>query len=243
MDTPRRSNSNSALNTGPSRTLLQQLLEEINGAPAAQTAHTACPSVSSASTYSRASSQDPSPSIWVRGSSLAQDVRDKLRAADEAHRQKLAAIAVDGAPDSKTSTLYLDMPRLDIMDTAPRDEFGRGCFSAFQQTPDPVSHPHEYIQHMLKGSPLSPEMQGSHNNSFHPQTLPPGHAIPPPLSPLIFSDVYFDDSSSMSAQTDTTISPTDAPTSAATVYTAEDLQTPTGDDSKKQILRLLSTCT
>ncbi|KAJ4400993.1 hypothetical protein N0V91_008247 [Didymella pomorum] len=78
-------------------------------------------------------------------------------------------------------------------------------------------------------------MQGHGDNLSHLHANLLDDAVPPPLSPLIFSDVYFDDSSSLSPQTESTISPTDAPDSAATVYTTEELQTPTGNDMLKQI--------
>lgn len=235
MATPySRSNSNGALSTGPSRTLLQQLLEEINGVSSTRTARNESPSQSPASTYSQSSSQNHSPSCWVGGSTLAQDARDKLRAADEAHRRKVAANTIDGAPDLQT-------PRL-CLDTALPDESGRGAYAGFQRTPDPVRYPHEYMQHMLKGSPLSTDaglsqgMQSRGNNLLHLQAPPLGNTIPPSLSPLIFSDVYFDDSSSLSPQTETTVSPTEALTSAATVYTTEELRTPVGDDGLNLIL-------
>lgn len=243
MATPySRSNSNGALSTGPSRTLLQQLLEEINGVSSTRTARNESPSQSPASTYSQSSSQNHSPSRWVGGSTLAQDARDKLRAADEAHRRKVAANAIDGAPDLQTPMLCLETSRLDIQDTALPDETGRGAYAGFQRTPDPVRYPHEYMQHMLKGSPLStdaglsPGMQSRGTNLLHLQAPPLGNTIPPPLSPLIFSDVYFDDSSSLSPQTETTVSPTEALTSAATVHTAEEIRTPIGDDGLSPLL-------
>ncbi|KAF1925916.1 uncharacterized protein M421DRAFT_227482 [Didymella exigua CBS 183.55] len=211
MATPEsRSNSNGALSTGPSRTLLEQLLEEVNGVTSSRAGLTGSSPQSPASTYSRSSSQSYSPSVWVGGSPIAQNARNELRRADEALGRKASVNAIDGAPD------------------------GMRSFSKFQRTPDPVSYPHEYMQYMLKGSPLSPEIQGRNNHSLHLKTPPLGNATPPPLSPLIFSDVYFDDSSSLSPQTETTVSPTDVPTSAATAYTAEELRTPTGDDALKR---------
>lgn len=237
MATPHSgSNSNSALSSGPSRTLLQQLLEEINGAASARTTCSESPLQSPASSYSRSSSQIHSPSVWVGGSILAKDARDKLRAADEARLRKLAANAIDGALDLHAPKLCLYTSRLDLQDTAMRDEHNRSAHTGFQRTPDPVSQPHEYIQYMLKGSPtsttggLSPGGQGHGDQSLYLRAPPLRDSIPPPLSPLVFSDVYFDDSSSMSPQTETTVSPSDAPTSAATVHTAEELRTPSGDD-------------
>ncbi|KAF3042732.1 hypothetical protein E8E12_009469 [Didymella heteroderae] len=241
MATPySQSNSNGALSTEPSRTLLQQLLEEVNGASSIRTARNASPLPSPTSTYSSSSSQNHSPSVWVGGSILAQNARDKLRAADEARPRRVVANAIDAAPDLNTPRLCLDTSRLDLHNTTMREEHGGGAHIVFRRMLDPVGYPHQYMQHMLKGSPtsvnagLSPGKQSHGNDLLHLQAPPPGNAIPPPLSPLIFSDVYFDDSSSLSPQTETTISPTDAPTSAATVYTAEELQTSSGDDALKR---------
>lgn len=240
MATPHsRSNSNNALSTGPSRTLLQQLLEEINGAPSTRTGRNNSPPLSSLpsppSIGSRSSSQVSSPSIWVGGSTLAQDTRGKLRAADEARRQKAAAHAVDGAPDLQTPRLCLDTSRLDKQGTNLDNVHGRHAPTRTQQAPNPVKHPHEYEKYVLKGSPSlrnarpAPGMQG-HGDLSLPYADLFDDTIESPLSPLIFSDVYFDDDSSpLSPQTENPISPTDAPTSAATVYTAEELRTPTGD--------------
>ncbi|KAF3039672.1 hypothetical protein E8E11_006265 [Didymella keratinophila] len=244
MATPfSRSNSSGALSTGPSRTLLQQLLEEISGASSTRSGRDDSPppsptlsSPSPPSSYSRSSSQNHSPSVWVGGSILAQDAREKLRAADEARWRKAAACAIDDAPDSHSSRLYLDTSMIDIQNTDLREEHGRGAPTGLQRTPDPVRYPHDYREHVLKGSPLSihteltPGTQGHGDNLSHRHTNSFADVLPPPPSPLIFSDVYFDDSS-LSPQTETMISPTDAPTSAATVYTTEELQTPTGNDS------------
>jgi hypothetical protein len=245
MATPlSRSNSNGALSTGPSRTLLQQLLEEISGASSSRSRHDDSPppspplsSPSPPSSYSRSSSQNFSPSVWVGGSILAQDAREKLRAADEARWRRAAVNAVDGAPDLHTPRLCLDTSRLDIQDKNLRNEQGRGAHTGLQRTSDRVRYPHDYKEHVLNGSPVSIHtgltqgMQGHGDNMSHLHANSFDNAIPSPMSPFIFSDVYLDDSSSLSPQTETTISPTDAPTSAATGYTTEELQTPTWGNS------------
>lgn len=78
-------------NTGPSRSVLQQLLEEING-----------PDNPTAPRHTRNFQGTPKPirstSAWVAGSSIAQDARAKLRAADEARQRKLSVNSTDGTP-------------------------------------------------------------------------------------------------------------------------------------------------
>lgn len=236
-----RSNSVTAVNAGPSRTLLHQLLEEISGALTDRTARNESISHSPSSTKSWSSSQAHSPSVWVGGSSIAQHARDKLRAADEVRLRSVATSTTDGASDLQTSMLRLDTPRLD----ATLDQHEKGLLTGSHQTPDPVRCPYDYMQHMMKGSlistavGLSPAANGHDNTPFHLQAPPFGDDIPRCLSPLIFSDVEFDDSPLLSPQTEPTASPTEAPTSAATVYTVDGLQTPIGIESK---LSCISPC-
>lgn len=225
MATPySRSNSVTSFNAGPSRTLLHQLLEEITGAPTASAGRTKSLSQSPSSTWS--SSHDPSPSVWVGGAAFAQDARHKLRVADEAHQRRASVNSADSTPGRQTPTLHLDTSSLQPVP----DEYENGLVSGVQQTPDPVRNPHDYMHYMMKGSPLSttvglsPAAQGHDHTSIHLQAPHFGNDLPQPLSPLMFSDVDFDFSSS--PLTKTTASPTEAPISAATVYTAEEPRTP-----------------
>jgi hypothetical protein len=221
MTTPHTwSHSTGASDAGPSRTLLQKLLEEINLASNAKAIHNECASRSPTST--RTSSHNHSPSVWVGGTHVAQDARRKLRTADEAHQRKLSTNAVDGTPDLQTPMLYLDT---DLRKSeAALHGTEDALTSELQQTPDPVQYPNDYVEYMLEGSPLStavgisPVTQGHDFSHFHLQASALSNDIPRPLSPLMFSDVDFDDSS-CSPQTELTISPTEAPTSAATVDT------------------------
>ena len=248
-----RSNNYGALSTGTSRTLLQQLLEEISGDPSTRSRRDDRPlpspplsSPSPPSSYSRFSSQGHAPSVWVGGSILAQDAHEKLRAADEARWRKAVANSIDGAPDLHTPRLCLDTSMLDIQAMDVGDEPGRGASTGLQRSPDPVRHPYDHKEHSLRGSPFSVHagltqgMQGHDDNLSHLHANLFNNAVPTPLSPLIFSDVYFDDSSSLSPPTESTISPTDAPDSAATVYTTEELRTPTRNDSMNP--ESLNTC-
>lgn len=235
MATPySRSSSNASLNAGPSRTLLQQLLEEINGAPTPRRAPNESTSHSPSSTHSWSSSHIHSPSVWVGGSSFAQDARDKLRAADQARRQRSASGDVDGASDLKTPVLRLDTSGSQ-MQNAASDEAGENPDSGPHQTPDPVKYPHEYMQYMMKGSPISttggptPSSKEHDSTPFHLQAPVLRNDSHQPLSPLIFNDVDFDLSSS--PRTETTASPTEAPPSAATIFTAEEPPTPSDEGS------------
>ncbi|KAF9697552.1 hypothetical protein EKO04_004391 [Ascochyta lentis] len=221
MATPYRQSDSAALNAGPSRTLLQQLLEEINAGSPIQTAHKGSTSQTPASLRSRPSSQGHSPSAWVGGSSIAKNARDQLREADQAHQQRLVHNTVDSV---HRTMLHLDTLGLRTQD-ATSDEDGNGLVSL---TPDPIRYPHDYKQFMMEGSPvstivgLSPAAQEHPNTSQEPLF---GNGIARPLSPLMFSDVDFD-SSSLSPLTESTVSPTEAPTSAGTVYTAKGSRTP-----------------
>ena len=226
----KRSNSATSLNTCPSRTLLQKLLEEIKGASSDRVAQSESTSQSPSSTRSWPSSPNRPTSVWVGGASIAQDARDKLRMADEARRRRAAINTIDGAPDLPTPILRLDTAELQMQDATTAD-YKKGPASGVHQTPDPVRYPHDYMQYMMNGSPLSttvgfsPGVQGHDNTPFHLQASAFGHDVPRPLSPLIFSDVDFDDSA-YSPHTEITASPTEAPTSAATVYTTEEPLTP-----------------
>ncbi|KAF2798780.1 hypothetical protein K505DRAFT_357163 [Melanomma pulvis-pyrius CBS 109.77] len=89
---PRRLSDAPEANTGPSRSVLQQLLEEINA-----------PDNPTALQHTRDSQGTPKPtsrftSAWVAGSSIAQDARAKLRAADEARQWKLSMNSTYGMP-------------------------------------------------------------------------------------------------------------------------------------------------
>ncbi|KAH6629079.1 hypothetical protein C7974DRAFT_453644 [Boeremia exigua] len=231
MSTPYRPDSSKALNTGPSCRVLQQLLEEINRGTSPREVSSKRASRSLTQTRSRSSSQLQSSSVWIGGSALALDAREKLRAADEARRQMTAANTIDGSPDCSTPTQRLDTSRSELhISTAAEHKERRGA--ELHQSLDPVGQPHNYAQHMMESSPLStpaevlPAMQRHNNTPSHPQAAPFGSFNHEPLSPLIFSGVFLDDSSSMSSLTEETASPTEAPTSAATVYTADLSHTP-----------------
>ena len=231
MATPlSRSNSATALNTGPPRTLLHQLLEEISRAGPSQTTRNDTVSQSPSSTRSWSSSQTHSPSVWVGGSSIARDARDKLRAADEARLRKVAANAIDGTRDSQTPALRIDTSTLQCQG-ARRSGLEKGATTMFPSS-DLVGYQHDYTQHISQDDPQSVAavVQGHDNTPFRLQESAFCNSVPRPLSPLIFSDVEFDYSFS-SPQARSTTSQTEAPESATTIYAAEEPQTPTMGES------------
>ncbi|ORY17443.1 hypothetical protein BCR34DRAFT_596917 [Clohesyomyces aquaticus] len=86
MNTPPASVDGDSIPRVQSQSVLKRLLEEINGPESAALSTVATPSgsrrQSTAATASRSRSR--SNSVWVAKASIAQGVRDKLRAADEA---------------------------------------------------------------------------------------------------------------------------------------------------------------
>lgn len=80
---------------GPSRSVLQQLLEEINGYDA-PTEYQKPPS-----SQGTPKSTSRSSSVWVAGSSNAQEARAKLRAADEARQRRMSTPTVGTTADSQ----------------------------------------------------------------------------------------------------------------------------------------------
>lgn len=86
-------------NAGPNQTMLQKLLEEINGtqptavSPITDSTHVA--------PRSHSDSVTRPASMWVASSAVAQDARDKLRALDEARQRKRSINSSDDAPDNQ----------------------------------------------------------------------------------------------------------------------------------------------
>jgi hypothetical protein len=206
MATP-YTHSGATLSTEPSRTLLQKLLEEINGAPT--------PTVLRSRTSSIASRPVPTRPIWIDGASIAEDARRKLRAADEARIRHGTSSAVDSAASSVKPGIRVDSPSLH-----------RHSVSAIKHTrtlyneppPDPVSNPHDYLRFMSSDvRPGTGELRVE--TSFFDQPVSSDDIITKPLSPLVFSDADFETGSSCSRNS---VSPTEAPTSATTA-TGDDL--------------------
>jgi len=112
MTTPNRRSSGVPLhNLAPSGSFLQQLLEEISGAGTPtglrdRATPQGTPRAQPVSTGSRRS-----PSAWVGGTSIAEDARKKLRAADEARLRTIPVSGNDGAPESTRPTLRLHIPQ------------------------------------------------------------------------------------------------------------------------------------
>jgi hypothetical protein len=95
MSSPSRRNSDDLLvDTGPPRSVLQQLLEEINGTDSPPTT----PRPSPPPTYVP-ESVNHTASVWCGGGSMAQDVRAKLRVMDEARQRKMSISSTDFTPE------------------------------------------------------------------------------------------------------------------------------------------------
>lgn len=232
--------SSEALSSGPSQHILQQLLEEISNASSNRTVRKAV-SLQSLTDIQTRHSPSGASSVWVGGSSLAREARHKLRAADEARWRKNLDNTVDGSSEPLPSTLRLDTSEVGSQDTKVEH-----CMTEdgthHQQSPDPVGDPHDHLHYVLQNSPLSetaalsPVARSHDNIPSHSQTSQFGIAATQPLSPLIFSDVSYDDvSSPLPTQTR---SPTEEMSSATTVGTTERLQSPVVDSTSQSTGKL-----
>ncbi|KAJ4983969.1 hypothetical protein SVAN01_10524 [Stagonosporopsis vannaccii] len=236
MATPVSYTHHCGANSGPSPQELQQLWEKLNGNSASDDRKSLR---SSAGTRSRSSSRRHSTSVWVGGSSIAQDARGKLRAADEARRRRVAGNAIDGSSDWSGSALRSGTSQVQIHG-ATNDERVEQHSDRVHQSPDLVGLSHGYTQHMLEASPLSstiklsPAAPRNTGVSSHLQAPALGDIVPSPVSSLVFNNISFDSSSPMSPQTEETLSPTEAPTSAETACTAEAPRTPMSDTARKR---------
>jgi hypothetical protein len=200
--------SGDTLSTEPSRTLLQKLLEEINGAPTPTASRNR-----SSSIFSQPPRTRP---VWVGGASIAEDARRKLRAADEARMRHGTSNAMDGTASSGNPVAQ--------MGSSP---FHRHSVSVIGHVdtlynaspPDPVSRPHDYLRFMSLSHEYSAETRPTAGElhletSFLDPPVSSDSSVARPLSPLIFSDVDFETGSSYSGNS---VSPTEAPTSATTI--------------------------
>jgi hypothetical protein len=92
MTTPNgRPSLRSCNDDGPSGSFLRQLLDEINGTVTPITRRVTTPATPGSLPPSRGTGSGRAGSIWVGGTAVAQDAREKLRAADEARLQKTSS--------------------------------------------------------------------------------------------------------------------------------------------------------
>jgi hypothetical protein len=144
MTTPdRRSSGTSLQRLAPSGSFLQQLLEEISGAGPSDALRERRTPHSSPTTQPTESGSRRTSSVWVGGTSIAQDAREKLRAADEARLYKPFISGHDGAPDTPRPRLQLRIPRYNppaqsqIHSTAPTSG---DPYSSPQVRVEPTTH-------------------------------------------------------------------------------------------------------
>jgi hypothetical protein len=112
MTTPDRRYSGTPLQRlAPSGSFLQQLLEEISGASPSNAHREQLTPQNNPTTHPAQAQSRRLSSVWVGGTSIAQDAREKLRAADEARLYKPSISGHDGAPDTPRPRLQLRIPR------------------------------------------------------------------------------------------------------------------------------------
>ncbi|KAF2123870.1 hypothetical protein P153DRAFT_140433 [Dothidotthia symphoricarpi CBS 119687] len=203
MTTPLRPSNDAYLtNNGPPGSFLQHLLDEINGATTPTVLRNR--GTSKSTPQSQPSTSRPSSSVWVGGSSAAQDARDKLRAADEARVCRKLLSTVDGASGSHAPPLCLRVsphtqpPSPDVSSSGDNwtctDTSNHNLTTGYMTTSS--------VRSTVGGLRLA-----TSSLDLHPPF--PCNDVAQYHSPLIFSDVNLNDIFSSS-------SPTEAPTSAGT---------------------------
>jgi hypothetical protein len=132
MSSPSHRNSDiPRTDDGPSPSLLQQLLEEINDHKN--------PLISSRQTHPRTDTPrtvSHTSSVWCRGGKIAQDARAKLRAMDEARQRNTSTRSLTSIPDD------LAPPPLRRYSTQLRSQFYATGTSIWKR----ASHPSKTIQ-------------------------------------------------------------------------------------------------
>ncbi|KAF2117262.1 hypothetical protein BDV96DRAFT_598178 [Lophiotrema nucula] len=129
---------------GPSRSILQQLLEEING--------TLPKTESIPNPSSRRSSIGRRNSVWVHGGSRAEDAREKLRAADQA-RQRRKHNDAHGTPEAEPPRQLRRHSTQTGLLHAPSQPAGQ-----LWKMPifDELDLPSQTMSSSLRGAPVSP---------------------------------------------------------------------------------------
>ena len=212
MTTPYRP---SDINNGPSGRMLRQLLEEIDGVQSSQAVqlpeHNAGP---------KSPPVHHTASAWVGGSSLTQDVREKLRAADTARWRRTSVNIVDGVFDPASPALRSESSGPDFQD-ATVDGRVEGTDAGSDHSPDPVKDPYDHIKHSMQGSPISTTddlVSSDGGQKITPSYVQASSSSDPVPSPPMFLDVSLDDFPS--STTDIETSPNETLSSAITTDTS-----------------------
>jgi hypothetical protein len=218
MATPYRPSDS---NNGPSGRMLEQLIEEIDGVQSSRTVQ-----ILEHDARSESPPAHHTPSAWVGGSSLAQDVREKLRAADAARWRRTSVNILDGIFDPSSPALRSESSGSDVQD-ATVDGRDEGAYARTNHSPDPVKDPYDHIKHAMQGSPISTTDDFASSDGGHeitPSYFQASSSSEPLPSPPMFIDVSLDDFSS--STTEIEISPNEALSSATTTDTSAQPQTP-----------------
>ena len=212
MATPYRPSDS---NNGPSGRMLRQLLAEIDGVQSSQTVQ-----LPEDDAGPKSPPVHHTASAWVGGSSLAQDVREKLRAADTARWRRTSVNIVDGIFDPASPALRSESSGPEFQD-ATVDGRAEGTDAGSDHSPDPVKDPYDHIKHAMQGSPISTTddlASSDGSKKITPSYFQASSSSEPVPSPPMFLDVSLDDLSS--STTDIETSPNEALSSATTTDTS-----------------------
>jgi hypothetical protein len=227
MATPTRPPIGAPLqNLAPSSTFLQQLLEEINSTSIPTVLHRRA--TLQGTPYSRPSSDGSRrSSVWIGGSSDAQDAREKLRAADEARLLKSSVSNCGATSRNPTPALHLRIPCFDSPSSSDKSTATLSPSDASFLTPVSRRVPER------KTRAAAPDATGS---SYSRPTV--GGLYLPVLStyaaePLLSGDIAGSESPLMFCDVDSnmsTVSPIEPPTSATSATCFSTNATTVSDD-------------
>ncbi|KAF1850117.1 uncharacterized protein K460DRAFT_411881 [Cucurbitaria berberidis CBS 394.84] len=219
-------------NIGRPGSLFQQILDEIHGR---DTATALC----NRSTPQATPKLPPTPhaigrrtsSVWIGGTSIAQEAREKLRAVDQA-RYKTAIHGTDGTPsDYSLSLRSLSLPICSTSSSSEKIVEGPGHSESEDLDSSETTLSRPCIRRVVSSGLEPPSLRATvgglrlPSSNFVTQRLCSSDHAEVPKSPLMFCDIDSDVSSSPS--------PTEAPTSAVTVGSTEATTVSDGHSSSR----------
>jgi hypothetical protein len=209
MTTPTRQPDGAPLpDRVPSSSFLQHLLEEISGSATPTVVRERTATRSAPRQHASPSAGRRTSSVWVGGTSTAEETRHQLRAADEARVRRDSVAADDHPREVSRSAPYLHASCFDAFPSSSRSSTSSSPSDPPPDSLRPIATIRETTsagRNRAHSRPTMGALQIPESAAAACQHMPPDD-IDRTASPLIFCDIDSDISS--------TPSPTEPPTSA-----------------------------
>jgi len=205
-------------NSGPPCSFLRQLLEEINGDDGLVASRRRASSQSTLASWTTMdTSQKRRSSVWVGGEPIAQDARNKLRAADETRLRRASIQGTDGTPALRSTPQLASPQRINGSSAPQRKSTGPAHIDLNLNELGDKSTPRTILR--TTNNAASPcqklDSSGSYMSCAQPLILP-GDTADRAISPLIFCDIDSDVSLTSSDSEPPTSATTEGSTQAST---------------------------